>query len=101
MTRDQAKAILQNLDLIRHFANGGDLGHRLFNCKGEFVYTSPTQKIVLSNLRADKLTGYVRVKPRMAWNAETGIYERKPRYWPTKIKEAEIFEEDRMEGLKP
>lgn len=87
-----------NLDLIRHFAEGGEIGHRLFNCRGEFVYTSPSQKIVMSNLRSDKLTNYVRVKPRLAWNSELQAYERKHRYWPTKVKEEEIFETDRIKG---
>jgi hypothetical protein len=96
VTRDQARAILANIDLIRHFAEGGDIGHRLFNCNGKFVYTSPTEKIVLSNMRPDKLTSYVRVKPKMKWNADLQMYERAQRHWPTKIKEAEIFEEDRI-----
>jgi hypothetical protein len=91
MTRDQAKAILANLDLIRHFADGGDIGHRLINCHGEFVYTSPTDKITLSNLRSDRMTGYVRVKTKLVWNSTCGMWERKKRAWPERIPESEII----------
>lgn len=34
MTREQARAILQNIDLIRHYADGGDVGNRIIDYKG-------------------------------------------------------------------
>lgn len=37
MNRDHCKAILANLDLIRHFAEGGDIGHRAPNCDGDMM----------------------------------------------------------------
>ena len=93
MTRNQARAILANIELIRHFAEGGDIGHRLIKCHGEHVYTSPTSKITLSNLRSDRLTGYVRVKSKYRWNPVLRLYERAERAWPERIKESEIIKE--------
>lgn len=93
MDRETARAIMANLPIIEHFAQGGDLGFRLVDCKGEFHYTSPTHKITLSVLRADRLSGYVRVKPKFKFNKATGKMDRVQRYWPTKIAESEIIDD--------
>lgn len=93
MNRKTAQAIMANLPIIEHFANGGDLGFRLINCKGEFCYTSPAHKITLSVLREDRLSGYVRVKPKYKLNKETGAYERVTRHWPTTIADSEILDD--------
>ena len=93
MTREQARAILAHLDLIRHYAEGGDVGHRMHNCKGEFLYTAPARGICLSNLRADS-TSYVRVKPRYVWDTAICSPVRHMRAWPERIGEHEIISED-------
>lgn len=35
MTREQAKAIMDHLDIVRHYANGGDLEWRIHSKWGE------------------------------------------------------------------
>lgn len=56
MTRDQALAIINNLDLIRSFAEGKHIAipinGRLFS----------TNTLVLSNFRSDRPIGYVVVQ---------------------------------------
>jgi hypothetical protein len=52
MTRDQALAIINNIELIKHFANGGIVvipinGHK-----------HPTNTLVLSNFRSDRPVNY-------------------------------------------
>lgn len=91
MTRDQAKAILAHLDLIRHYAEGGDIGLRLHNYQGEFIKTVPQRHLVLSNLRED-WTNLVRVKPRFVYNSTFGIHERSPRCLSEAIPESHIIE---------
>ena len=53
MTREQARAILAHIDLIKHFAEGGDIGLRLHTHRGEYVHTVPQRHIVLGNLREE------------------------------------------------
>ena len=53
MTRDQAKALLNDLELIRHFAGGGDVGVVI---NGKYHFTST---ICLSNFRSDRPSLYV------------------------------------------
>lgn len=57
MTRDQAKAIIANIDLIRHFADGGDIGHRTYTCDGKFLGINPTRKIGTSDQRVEGADG--------------------------------------------
>lgn len=92
MTRDQAKAILKNIDLIRHFAEGGEIAHRLINCSGQQVAIYPTNKIVLTNMSPTDHCLYVMIKKRLRWNAQFQCYEHVPRYFPTKVKANEIID---------
>ena len=90
MNRDQAKGLLANLDILRHFAEGGDLGHRLFNYKGELVKISPTDKLNLSGISTVS-TYYVKVKQKIRWNSNLQCYERVRRHWHETIDENEII----------
>lgn len=84
MTRDQAKAIIANIELIRHFADGGDIGHRTYTCTGEFLGINPAHKINLCNLRVDERY-YIRLKAKLVWNSECNGYVRRERHWPEKV----------------
>lgn len=88
MTRDQAKAIMQNIDLIRHFAQGGEIGHRLIDASGNQVAIYPSNKIVLTNMSPSKHCLYVKVKTRLRWDKAIQGYVRAPRYWPEKKKKS-------------
>jgi hypothetical protein len=92
MNRDQAKAIIENIDLIRHFAEGGEIGFRAFNCCGEPIAIWPSKSIILSNMFPGHHCLYVKVKAKMVWNSKLECYEHAPRHWPTKITEAEIID---------
>lgn len=50
MTRDQALAIVENYDLILHFAMGGEIFHSTF--------PQPSNIIILSNMKAGRDTLY-------------------------------------------
>jgi hypothetical protein len=93
MTREQARAILAHIDLIKHFAEGGDIGLRLHTHRGEYVHTVPQRHIVLGNLREEG-TNLVRVKPRFTYNTKFGVHERSPRSWPETIPESHIIKGD-------
>lgn len=82
MNRDQCKAILANIELIKHFAVGGDIGHQAPNCAGEMMPISIAKGIGLSGLKPDGSTWYLMLKPRYRYNAETKIMERLIRHWP-------------------
>lgn len=58
MTRDQALAILNDLPLIRHFANGGEIA---VNIRGTRFKTN---SILISNFRSDRQANYEIIKPR-------------------------------------
>jgi hypothetical protein len=90
MNREHARAILAHIDLIRHFAEGGDVGHRLINCRGEHVAVYPTDKINLGGLNTAG-TYYVRVKPKLAWDKVLQRHVRHVRHWPEKIQPHEIM----------
>ena len=92
MTRDQAKAILENLDLIRHYAEGGDIGHQLIRSDGRLAFISPARVLTLSNMKPGRPTNYVRVKAKFRWNPELQMYERATRAWPERIKRSEVIE---------
>ena len=91
MNRAQARAILDNLDLIQHFADGGEIGHRMHDYTGTQVAIYPTQKILLSNIESGGLTNYCKVKKRLTISPASGAVIWKPRYWPEKISEREII----------
>ena len=61
MTRDDCLKILENIDLIRHFANGGEVQHCLHTYKGEFVRWQPSRKTILISC----LGSYRIVKPHV------------------------------------
>lgn len=91
MTRDQARAILKHIDLIRHFANGGEIGHRLYDYTGKQVCINPTNKILLSNITTGGLTNYCKVKWRIVFDRALQRYVNNPRHWPERIKESEVM----------
>lgn len=99
MTRDQARAILANLDLIRHYAAGGDIGHRMINYRGEFLHTDVARHIVLGNLSTDGSHRYVMVKPKYRMDPETGGPVRVERCWPEKIQEGEIIKQNCVDAI--
>lgn len=92
MNREQAKAILANIELIRHFANGGEIGYMRSNGRGEYIGTTLERSIVVSHLHAHPdLTRYVRLKPRMVYSQVTGRCEPSPRLWLKAIGKHEIM----------
>jgi hypothetical protein len=82
VNRDQCKAILANLDLIRHFADNGDIGHRAPNCRGEIMPISIAKGIGLGGIKPDGSTFYLRLKPKYKFNNHTQKMERVMRHWP-------------------
>ena len=91
MNRAHARAILDHLDLIRHFAEGGEIGHRLCDYTGAQVAIYPTQKILLSNIETGGLTNYCKVKKRLRYSRARDCWDHAPRYWPEKISETEVL----------
>ena len=87
MTREQARAILAHLDLIRHYADGGEVGLRLPS------KTVRLKHICLSNLRVDG-TNVVRVKSRYVFNKTLGMPEHKPWCFTEAIPETHIIKEN-------
>ena len=90
MTRDQAKAIIENLQLIKHFAYGGDIGFRLIDCHGKDCGITPAHTITISNLKPNSITNYVMVKPKYKITS-CNMPQRIIRYWPDKIQVKEII----------
>lgn len=90
MNREQAKALLENADILRHFADGGDLGFRLFDYRGVLVKTVPVDSLNLSGI-SKVSTHYVMVKARLRWDANLQCYERVRRCWTETIDENEII----------
>lgn len=90
MNRDQARGLLANLDILRHFAEGGDIGHRLINYKGELVRITPTDKLNLSGISSVS-TYYVKVKVKLRWNSNLQCYERVRRCFTEAISENEVI----------
>ena len=90
MTREQAQAILENIDIIRHYANGGDIGFRAHNYKGEYLGIRVSNKINLCNLHPGG-TGLVMLKPRLRVSAEPQSISRIVRSWYTKVEENEVL----------
>jgi len=91
MNRDHCKAILANIELIRHFAEGGDIGHQAPNCSGEMMPISVAKSIGLSGLKPDGSTWYLMLKPRYKFNSATQKMERVLRHWPEQPKAEEII----------
>ena len=90
MNREQAQAILQNLDLIRHFAEGGDIGHRVINYKGTQLRISTSKSILLCNLRPNDQSLYVKVRPRLVFRG--GVLVRRQRCFTETIRDSEVIE---------
>jgi hypothetical protein len=82
MNRDQCKAIIANIELIRHFAEGGDIGHQAPNCAGEMMPISISRGVGLSGLKPDGSTWYLMLKPKYKFNSITKKMERVMRIWP-------------------
>lgn len=82
MNRDHCKAILANLELIKHFAEGGDIGHQAPNCAGEMMPIAVARGIGLGGLKPDGSTWYLMLRPRYKYNTETKAMERIIRCWP-------------------
>jgi len=91
MNREQCRAILANLDLIRHFAENGDIGHRAPNCHGEMMQISIAKGIGLGGLKEDGSTWYLKLKPRYRFNNTTQKMERIMRYWPEVPTESDVI----------
>ena len=82
MNRDNCKAILANLELIKHFAEGGDIGHQAPNCAGEMMPIACAKGIGLGGLKPDGSTWYLMLKPKYKYNMTTKSMDRIYRYWP-------------------
>ena len=91
MNRDHCKAILANLDLIRHFAEGGDIGHRAPNCHGDMMPISCARGIGLGGLKPDGSTWYLRLKPRYRMNQQSRVMERIMWEWPAVPKDSDVI----------
>lgn len=57
MTRDDAKAILENLAAISHYAAGGELEYPLFDCYGDFIRWNRTDRMSLCCLGRYRIVG--------------------------------------------
>ncbi len=93
MNREQAKGIVANFDLIKHFAEGGEVGHRLIDCHGKQLYISPAKGIGLGGISPYGNCLYVKVKARYRWDPYLNAYVHAPRHWPERIRESEILNE--------
>jgi len=91
MNREQCQAILAHLDLIRHFAEGGDIGHRAPNCAGEMMPIHVARGIGLSGLKPDGSTWYLRLKPRYRYDNRTKSMVRVPRSAPERPTMSEVI----------
>lgn len=77
MNRKHAQAIIDNLELIKHFAVGGEIVHILHDASGRFVKEWPADSIILGNLSCKpNMTYYKIVKPRYKFNATSKCFER-------------------------
>lgn len=91
MNRDHCKAILANIELIRHYAEGGDIGHQAPNCVGEMMPISIAKGIGLGGLKPDGSTWYLMLKPKYKLNTNTKRMERVMRHFPEQPKPEEII----------
>ncbi len=90
MNREQCQAILENLDLIRHYAEGGDIGHRLHDYRGVFVKIYRAKKINIGNMHPGGTT-YVKLKPKLRFNKHLNAWERVERTFYDHIGESEVL----------
>lgn len=49
MTREQASLILKHLDIVKHFAEGGEVDFKSYNYKGEYLGLNPVTKGIIIN----------------------------------------------------
>lgn len=91
MNREQCKAILANLDLIRHFAEGGDIGHRAPDCSGKMMPIHVARGIGLQGLHVDGGTYYLKLKPKYRVNNVTKGFDRVPWCWPSVPKDSDVI----------
>lgn len=93
MNRKQATAILANLELLKHFAAGGDIGFRLYDYTGKYVRTYPTHKLNLGSLH-EKGTQYVRLKSKLRYDPALGAHVRVERSKLDPVQESEVITEN-------
>lgn len=96
MTREQARALLLNIDLIRHYAQNGDVGHRLIDFRGNQIRICPARSINLSGLHPDRMCLYVAVKPRFVMSG--GVLMRRERCFTESIRPEDVLEPKAQEG---
>lgn len=82
MNREQCKALLVHIELIKHFAEGGDIGHQAPNCIGKMMPIAVARGINISALRTDGGTYYLMLKPKYKYNTVTKSMDRLVRSWP-------------------
>jgi hypothetical protein len=92
MNQEHCKAILSHIQLITHYANGGDVGHRAPNCKGDMMPIHPSRSINLNGLRPDGATFYLMLKPKYRLNKNTKRMERVERTFNEFISDSEIIQ---------
>lgn len=90
MNRENCKAILANIELIRHFADGGDIGHQAKNCAGEEMPIHIAKGIGLGSIHPDGSTYYVRLKPHYVMSPD-GTPIRISRAWPETAKKSDVI----------
>ena len=91
MNREHCQAILKHIELITHFANGGDIGHQAPDCKGEMMPIHGAKGLGLGGLHKDGSTFYLMLKPRYKYNQRTKTMERVQRYFGSKINDDEVI----------
>lgn len=96
MTREQARALLMHLDLVRHYADGGDVGHRLIDANGKTHGIYVSRGLNLSSLSPDRQCLYVALRPRYVIGP-SGLV-RSPRGRNTKVRERDVIVFEPKEG---
>jgi hypothetical protein len=91
MNRLQCQSILNSLELIRHFAAGGDIGHRAPDCTGKMMPIYPAKSIGLGSIRPDGSSWYLMLKPKYKYNSVTKTMDRIERKYPDFISDDEVI----------
>lgn len=92
MNREQANSIIRNLELLKHFASGGEIGFRLHDYRGKYVKTYPSIRLNLSGLHEGG-THYVRLKAKLRYDPELGVHVRVQRSRLEPVHEHEIIKD--------
>ena len=91
MNREQCKAIMMHIELIKHFAEGGDIGHQAPDCTGKMMSIWPAKGIGLQGLRSDGGTYYLMLKPKYKYNNYTKQMDRITRCWPETVSPDDVI----------